>query len=250
MKNNPLRYTDPSGHYNIKGPESNEKTTDHLCLDQKCVLNYQLKMYGVSAKGNWSTKNLKGAKEGVRALAKTFSAYNGKAATKAFRDVYGSITFQWEDGACDNPGGNDPGSSCYADAYLSPGTIRFWAKSMGNSPVYVDGEIIYEYGEIPNPPVTAYLAIHELSHVLDLLSGRLGEALVQKYDIDRTGLHYSQSREDTDREIFADVMVEEAVFRAYPPDKYPTYSNGVDQTTQVYLTTDLGDIISAAETYR
>jgi RHS repeat-associated protein len=191
VNNNPIRYTDPSGHY--------------VCPDDGCLrptAESVLARFGVRldtiAGGAWSTAEKLAVLKGVVDVGKRFAELLGGTAAGAFMQVYGhSFRFTRSN--------ETPGNAGYANDYN-----HITLYNVANSPNYFEDH--------------PRLIVHELGHALNLATGRAAEdsiaaGLLRDSDgvfTDETGRFYGFSGgwddwqfgwDNTQSEVFADMFV-------------------------------------------
>jgi hypothetical protein len=89
-RNNPVRYTDPSGHLVCSDPNVAEGD----CSDEGAGAW----RYGVKFEGNWTERNRRAAREALYAVGKKYSEILGGDPWDAFGSVFSDgITFAWVD---------------------------------------------------------------------------------------------------------------------------------------------------------
>lgn len=87
MRNNAVRYTDPTGHEVCNA--------DGWCGEYDPYYDIQLlsQQYGINFTGKWSTKDKLAVLTGAIVVAGALSAYTGLASIDSFSAVFGSLTF-------------------------------------------------------------------------------------------------------------------------------------------------------------
>ena len=204
-RNNPLKYTDPTGHKVCDGAGINGACDQSGIPGTLGQLNSTLKSFGVKSKGSWAFEDLYQVYLGVVSVGEKIARTVGDNAQSAFKEVFTSITFEWMDQTCEING-----NTCYADAY-QPGTIRVWASYWS---VDAEGNRF-----IKRTPVTSPLIVHELGHKFNVAAGRGPENHVANYDGNHDGIHeltetrngfasgYTFGQDNTASEIFADMFM-------------------------------------------
>jgi hypothetical protein len=163
--NNPVRYTDPSGHKACDGTGINGACDQAGIPSTLGQIKSTLKSYGVKTKGNWSFDNLYQAYLGVVVVGDKLARTIEGGAEEAFKKAFTSVTFEWVNGVC-----GAKTDRCYADAYAFPDTIRFYS-TRWKGPQDKFGNNIGEPWKEATPPVTAALTIHELGHAFNSRTG-------------------------------------------------------------------------------
>ena len=101
VNNNPLRYTDPSGH-----AADCSQVPDGYARQQCAKANYNQELwnnpemfdqvFGITFTGEWREDHPMAVRRAVWAVGYAFSQYTGTSPSEAFRQVYdGGMTFQW-----------------------------------------------------------------------------------------------------------------------------------------------------------
>jgi hypothetical protein len=168
--NNPLKYTDPTGHTVISDDYE-------FCKEMACggavtlsILRRVFRAYGVTLTGNWSFDAAKEVYQGVEAVGNRLGDARSMSSRDAFKSVYhNGMEFEWVDDACSN---------CYAKT-LNDHHIKFYAQYWGRS-----GAVDASGNDIlikMNTPITPNLAIHELGHAFNVLASRHPENYVANY---------------------------------------------------------------------
>jgi RHS repeat-associated protein len=201
MMNNPLRYTDPSGHAICDA--------DGYC-DSKKTADMVLHQYGVTTSGTWSERDKLAVLSAVVRLGIKFALTLGGMATDAFRTVYDHIEFEMYDGQC--------AEGCWGRA-IDAHHIRFYRHFTATATIEDPnnpGKFI-EYQYEANTTIIPQLAIHELGHSFESATVQNGwkpRDILSYTDMtdDRDGLAYplwawQQSEEMTAGEIFADMFI-------------------------------------------
>jgi RHS repeat-associated protein len=196
--NNPLRYIDPTGHmacsdiYDFCG----QMVFDgHVTAS---ILRRALRKYNVKLKGNWETEQATAVYQSVTTIGAKFASErgNGESASEAFKQAFGSTTFEWGCTEC-----TKLGRTVDAD------TIQFRA--------------LYGSHNTLQMLMNTNLVIHELGHMFEntiasrLPDGRLYKparsSLPANLANNRDGLGaqwiYQQSDDISSGEIFADMFV-------------------------------------------
>jgi RHS repeat-associated protein len=100
VRNNPIRYTDPSGHVIGKALYAGDAD---LAFSQV----YGIKFTGDFSKNGWGkSQNILAVVEAVKKVGKKFTESSGGSSGDAFKEVYGAVHFQWgKCGECNGAGG-------------------------------------------------------------------------------------------------------------------------------------------------
>jgi RHS repeat-associated protein len=116
--NNPLRYTDPSGHEVCNA--------DGWCgkYNPDSDIRAFSEMYGITFKGEWVLDELIAVMSGVERVGQALAGYIAGIASNAFRTVFGNMNIWYGDGPTnDLKLGGYFGKSVYPDIALKPGMI-------------------------------------------------------------------------------------------------------------------------------
>ena len=199
VTNNPLRYTDPTGHKVCDVEDGGGSCVDLGIVDSMPEVNKALKAYGVKLKGKWKYKYARAVLDGVEAVA---NAFNRTTPVESFTAVFGHIDFRWEGspGMCGNiPAG---GGGCTDGAHQ----IRFWSMS---------GHRLNDINRMIKN------VVHELGHAFDWthydpvsktrasnhMSGAFTRNTVLRPNQYAGRPDWQQSTDNTSSEIFADMFV-------------------------------------------
>ncbi len=93
--NNPLRYTDPTGHKVCDGVGLNGKCDQSGIPATRGQLMSTLRRSGVKLKGNWKEENAYTVYVAVTAVGEKLARTVGGTAESAFKDTFGDTTFEW-----------------------------------------------------------------------------------------------------------------------------------------------------------
>ncbi len=81
--NNPIRYSDPSGHRACDGEGGFGKCQTTLSIKTELMRKYRIRL-----SGKWNSRDEQAALDAVVAVAKAMSTVSGRSADAAFRDAY------------------------------------------------------------------------------------------------------------------------------------------------------------------
>jgi hypothetical protein len=90
VRNNPIRYTDPSGHAICL---DGQQCGTPLSIEATLWAQYKVKL-STGGNAKWATKDKAAALLGVQAVAAKLEAETGVNGAAAFQQVYGSLTFK------------------------------------------------------------------------------------------------------------------------------------------------------------
>jgi RHS repeat-associated protein len=159
VNNNPLRYTDPSGH----DKKSNECGPDGIYCDN--LISFEEK-YGISFSGEWSNDDRAAVKSAVKAVAAKFGAVTGRNSAFIWGQVYGDIDFAMgcSIDICGDVGGITNSAHSISFSALDSGYLRarnnvvhelghaFEAGFAKNQPAEILGDTQTRNAKFPNRP--------------------------------------------------------------------------------------------------
>jgi RHS repeat-associated protein len=124
LGNNPVKYTDPSGHKYCDNKSTDECTRFSQSIEH-VSLQYKIHFTGMV----WSERNKLAVIEGVEAVGNKLAVTRnkGEASSKAFKAVYGKMEFEWNPNCieCEGGGGFTDGAHHIVFSSLStPGGNR------------------------------------------------------------------------------------------------------------------------------
>lgn len=234
VNNNPLRYTDPSGHMICLDDGFCGKPND-TAYRRKIIKDIE-KKYEITFSGKWSIDDQMAVVLGVIMIGtKLTNSVGTKSAAEAFKETYIPTNFQWIEGAC---GGQD--DRCYADAYAFPNTIRFYSSHW----TQLQDQNGRQYGtpfKMSNPAVSPALVIHELGHAFDVQTGNNFNQMVADRGIvnkDGFGIRIGASGQN---EVTADL------FTNYILGSLGPRTDGID--LQQFMDTNLAEWVGDASNY-
>jgi hypothetical protein len=142
VNNNPLVYTDPSGHVADYCASIPSESGRAACVGGTMTVEEKLQQYNVTLDGEmegWTYEHKYAVWAAVSAVGQAFARTRGQGETaaEAFRAVYGEVTFEW----CD---------SC----------VSGYGWAAGDHLVRFDG--MYS-----NTVIATRLVVHELGHLFD-----------------------------------------------------------------------------------
>jgi hypothetical protein len=197
VKNNPLRYTDPTGHKYCDGQGEND------CSQYSTSIEHTARKYRIRFKKDWKghVNEQLAVLAAVETVSMKFASERGlgESASAAFGAVYGHVDMKWEGGS----------GMCGDDAVTSGGCtdgahqIRFWSLS----------------GHGQNDLIRmAKNVVHELGHAFDWIKGRPSNDMSGDFTRDtllrpniKTSLgtrwDWQQSPDNTGNEIYADMFI-------------------------------------------
>jgi hypothetical protein len=208
VRNNPIRYTDPSGHAICMDDGYCGKPSD-TAYKNKIIKDIQ-KDYGITFSGKWSIDNkMKVATAAILAGGKFADASGTTSGSEAFRAVYGlndgdTFRFEWvgrEQGPC-----RINGETCWG---YTPGSNHIQIYETYNG-VWAGNPYVAD------TPVSVGLVLHEMGHAFNQrlggvpLTGLTGVLLTRPYEDHGffTGHYVGQFSHDiSPSEIFADMFV-------------------------------------------
>jgi hypothetical protein len=137
-RNNPLKYTDPSGHKACDGAGMDGACDQSNIASTTLQMKVELKKsFGVKLKGKWKDKEVEAAYQGVYAVGEKLATFGGSAES-AFRRVF-------KNGVNFTRGGEGAGYGCtsvtFGGCTSSDNQINFW--SMSNDMVK---NVVHELG--------------------------------------------------------------------------------------------------------
>lgn len=196
MRNNPIRYNDPTGHKYCDGSGLGGECDQSGIPTSRGQLNRVLRSSGVKLKGNWKYDDAYAVYLGVTAVGEKLARTVGGSTESAFKDTFGTTTFEWGCSECTKLGRT-----------VDRDIIRFRA-FYGS---YNDNQML----------MNTNLVIHEIGHMFEntIASTRSDGTLYKparsslpSYLADnREGLGtrwiWQQSADVTPGEIFADMFV-------------------------------------------
>jgi RHS repeat-associated protein len=196
-RNNPVRYTDPTGHLVC----SDKHVAGGDCSDE----GVGLWRFGITLTGNWSNEHKSEAKKAALAVGAKMTGELGGTAWDAFRKVYGKVEIFW---------GNGEGHS------LSDECAAITSGGCTSSAHLINFMITWS-----NRTSAVYNMVHEFGHAFNNLlwfdnsnTGRR-DRLPEAYMVETGGLERSaggyagpygtwqQSQKDTPSENFADMFL-------------------------------------------
>jgi hypothetical protein len=196
VANNPLRYTDPTGHKACDGAGANGDCDQSGIPGTLSEIKKALKDYGVKMKGKWSQKNAYAVYLGVFSIGEKLARTIGEGAESAFKQIFGTTTFEWGCSDCTRLGETvDDDTIKFRDFY---GTYNQSQLTMNTN-----------------------LVIHEIGHMFEnAIAYRLPDGTLYKparsslpphLSSNREGLGtqgiWQQSDDISSGEIFADMFV-------------------------------------------
>jgi RHS repeat-associated protein len=210
--NRPIIFVDPSGHC-YGGSLSDDGNGIMGCWDEdpanywNAFFNELETEYSIDFTGDWTFNDKVEVGRGAKRVGEKLGEEMGLDAGEAFSSVFEDIEFRWMDDVCNlnEYGTNVPVkngylSTCEADAFLSPGVVRFW------SLYWAEADGIYYHKQ---STITAHLAVHELGHVFNTLtSGNFENAIWTINSIrTREGFGFGESKVISASEISADYFL-------------------------------------------
>jgi hypothetical protein len=164
-------------------------------------VGYVQQAYQVIFDGPWSLEKKSIAAQAIMAVgAKLMTSSGSESAAAAFVRTYQPLTFRYVEGVC----GSSNENTCGADAFLGPGTVRFWSHSWSKA-FELNG--LVQVRRIENE-FRRTVVVHELGHILDQLSGRLMTNALSSAGVrTREGMTLQESKYDDPYEIGADYFL-------------------------------------------
>ncbi len=220
VNNNPVKYTDPSGHLSC----SANHVAEGDCSDYT-TLQLLEELYGVTLKdgsgANFTVQEISAIYSAVQAVGTKFSQSMGGGLTsgEAFKSIYGTMEFEMWDGQC--------GKSCWGRS-LGANKIRFYRH-------YTDKTGKY----ILDTKISEQLAVHELGHSFENAITPTGgkppnSVLSSDMTGNRNGLKgplwtWQQSEDITSKEIYADMFLGWVYDMWYSGNNQALFDAGVDR---------------------
>jgi hypothetical protein len=167
-RDNPHRYTDPSGHTSCEGPngECDIEYSTPTALGQ---LRARLRSYGVKLTGDWRNHVSEqwAVFFGVEAVGWRLAAAGyGTSATGAFKNVYGAVHFQW--GCGDDCRSKDKNGKAYGNE--GGAFAAGWQANNGDGYNLIKIATMLDDGGIRG----MRQMVHELGHIYDYAKGTSG----------------------------------------------------------------------------
>jgi RHS repeat-associated protein len=150
VRNNPIRYTDPSGHAICMDDGYCGKPSD-TAYKNKIIKNIQ-KDYGITFSGKWKQKDKLAALTGVIVVAGALSKLSGLSAADTFTGAFGNLTFSLTTGS---------GNKWSGQRSTNPSGVSFVSGNAGLDPRLVAHELahvfnaMYVNGGHSNSPYSA-----------------------------------------------------------------------------------------------
>ena len=167
VNNNPLKYTDPSGHEVCDEEGHCYNKGEYRKINGQTTLEWWAMSFGIIFSGDrWSRENQRSVINAVRIAGEKFASIMGSGITawRAFREVFGNtFTFRWSNTTPGNAGQTN-----------TKNDITLYA--VENNPYYFQGH--------------SRVIIHEIGHAFNLATGRAAEvALPANLLRDTNGIH-------------------------------------------------------------
>ena len=138
--NNPLRYTDPTGHKYCDDQDGGS------CSRLSNSIEDTARKYRIRFKGNWKVKNQLAVLNAAELVGTQFASERGlgESGSEAFGAVYGHVNFKWEGGAGTCGGVATSSGGCTNGAH----DIRFWSMTgqMFNDMNRMVKNVVHEMG--------------------------------------------------------------------------------------------------------
>ncbi len=142
VNNNPVRYSDPTGHYYCEDASACTHNTLHT-LSQSQLIDSILEDYGVATSGeNWKQKDKGALVDALYKVGSSLGAILEMSSDSAFRQVYGGMTFELVPYECIE--------GCWGRT-LNAHNIRFYSPAAGRLDPRL---VVHELGHAFNAAVT------------------------------------------------------------------------------------------------
>ncbi len=209
--NNPLRYTDPTGHKYCDGEDEGDCSRYSTSIEDTAL------KYRIRFKGNWKTKHQLAVIEGAELVGAQFASERGKgeSGSEAFGAVYGHVNFKWEGGAGTCGGVATSSGGCTDGAH----DIRFWSMSgqLLNDVNRMVKNVVHEMGHAFD--WTTYNS-DDLTRASNHLPGGLTRDTVLRPNVPSGRLDWQQHPGADGAEFFADMFIA-WTYNAWNPSNDP-----------------------------